>query len=451
MEQPKGTKKTFYQKYSLALQKVAARTQNTPKPVVLVEEKRPVISQAPIINLQPEPQVTVRVEPKIVPQAEPIIQQTPIKAKIWDFQLISTVAVILFFGVIVVLFSLLKGNIYEKNALRAKLGNIEEALNSNNEKIKSIYTDAKTLDTKITDISSNLDKMNQTYSVQTKALINLTDKKKREDFNEHDLETANLIVKYASMALDIYQKTYQAVQEKRELNKQKDALEKYASMGKLAAGIVHEINNPLDGIIRYTNMLLSQSEENQISRDYLLEIKSGLNRIANITKSLLEFSHLVNSKSHQAKNYIEIASLIDDSLDIMAKTKENNVKVVKKYADALPKILDLGLQHVFVNIIRNAFEAMPGGGELNISSIKDNGTIKINFKDSGCGISEELKENIFEPFFTTKVSERKGTGLGLAMCKEIMDKYEGKIEFQSVPQKGTIFSVSIPKKFMENV
>jgi signal transduction histidine kinase len=238
--------------------------------------------------------------------------------------------------------------------------------------------------------------------------------------------------------------------EKAELDKQKALLEKYASVGKLAAGIVHEVNNPLDGIIRFTNMLLNQIEHGSVAREYLLEIKRGLNRIENITKSLLQFSHQVNPHTMKVKNYADVHELIEESLSIFEARLTHHFAVHKYFNMSRTRILDIGVAHIFINLIKNALDAMPNGGTLEISTDSDEEWVRINFKDSGCGMSAELCERIFEPFFTTKNMD-KGSGLGLAICREIINRYEGSILVESVPGKGSTFRVMIPVKFCENV
>jgi len=280
-------------------------------------------------------------------------------------------------------------------------------------------------------------------------LINLADKSTGEPFSDKDLEFAVTISRYVCLSIDNFHSYAGLRQEKEALDKQKSLLEKYASVGKLAAGVVHEINNPLDGIIRYTNILLEQVESNSTAREYLLEAKKGLIRIAGITKSLLEFSHQVNANSSQMRNYTNIHQLIDESIDILKGSLNGQSKVNKKYKENLPRILDFGLVHVVTNLIKNALDSMPEGGTLDISTEIRDSAIEITFKDTGLGMSDEVKERIFEPFFTTK-SIDKGTGLGLAICNEIINKYAGNIEVQSSPGKGSTFTVLIPKKYAEN-
>ncbi len=237
--------------------------------------------------------------------------------------------------------------------------------------------------------------------------------------------------------------------EKEEFNKQKHILEKYASVGKLAAGIVHEVNNPLDGIIRYTNMLLFQMENNFITKEYLLEIKKGLNRIANITKSLREFSHQVDPERARAVKFIDLHKLIDDALEAFSAKLDDNIAIIRKFSHSIPRVMDLGLSHVFINIIKNALDAMAEGGTLEISTEMNSEMVEIRFKDTGSGIPNEIKERIFEPFFTTK-SVDEGTGLGLAISKEIVGKYEGRIAVQSASGKGSTFTVVIPRRYLEH-
>lgn len=238
--------------------------------------------------------------------------------------------------------------------------------------------------------------------------------------------------------------------DKEMLGHQNSLLNKYASVGKLAAGIVHEINNPLDGIIRYTNMLLVQPENNSVTTDYLLEIKKGLERMTRITKSLLEFSRYANCDSPKGKTYADVHQVIDESI----KTLHHNitssaVEVRRRYDRSIPAIVMQGIFYAFSNIIRNAVDAMPQGGVLEIATEKADGSIKFRFTDTGHGIPYEVKERIFEPFFTTK-SIDKGSGLGLAICKEIINKYEGKLSVDSVPGNGATFTVEIPLSYFKH-
>jgi len=280
-------------------------------------------------------------------------------------------------------------------------------------------------------------------------VINITDKSDSESFSEKDLNFAVTICRYSCLSVDSLINCTNLKQEKEVLDKQKTLLEKYASVGKLAAGIVHEVNNPLDGIIRYTNMLLNHLENNSIAREYLLEAKKGLNRIANTTRELLEFSRQVNPNSSKTKRYADVHNIIDESLDLLQAKFNGGIRVNKKYKEGLSKMLDCGLSHVVINLIKNSLDAMPDGGILEISTDIQDSLVQIRFKDNGVGMPSEIIEHIFEPFFTTKAID-KGTGLGLPICNEIIKKYEGRIEVESSPGRGSTFTVLIPKKYLEN-
>lgn len=280
-------------------------------------------------------------------------------------------------------------------------------------------------------------------------LMNITDKTNGEPFSEKDLQFAVTLCKYACVIVENLYNSSRLNEEKDSLHKQKMLLEKYATVGKLAASVVHEVNNPLDGIIRYANIILNQLDEQSVIKEYLLEIKKGLHRIGNITKSLLEFSHLINSDSLKTKRYVDLNELIDEALDMLKSKITGNIQIVKKCDIKILRVLDMGLSHVLVNIIKNAIDAMPEGGVLEISAEIKDAVIYLSFKDTGVGIALSEKERIFEPFFTTK-SVDKGTGLGLAICREILHKYDGQINVQSTQGEGSTFTVLIPKKYMEN-
>lgn len=278
-------------------------------------------------------------------------------------------------------------------------------------------------------------------------LINLADKANGEPFSKDDLNAAVAIAKYACLSLDALHSYTELKKETDALHTQSAHLEKYASVGKLAGGIVHEVNNPLDGIIRYTNMLLNQTDDNTTARGYLLEIKKGLERIAHITKSLLEFSHQINANASCQKRYIDIEHLIRETLDVIHDESLKNIKVINLIKHSLPKVIDFGLSHIVINIIRNAIDAMASGGALSISAQTHYAGINISFQDTGTGLSDEVKKRIFEPFFTTK-SREKGSGLGLAICNEIIQKYEGTIDVKSSPGQGSTFTIFIPQKYI---
>lgn len=283
-------------------------------------------------------------------------------------------------------------------------------------------------------------------------LINIADKSTGEPFSETDLARAVAMTKYICMSIDIFNRYAELQKDKEAFVHQKTLLEKYANVGKLAANLVHEINNPLDGVIRYTNMaiyLLEQADPKSVTKEYLMEVKKGLSRIANITKSLIDFSQLVNSKQPEAKEYVDVNSLLDETIANLKDKIPGGVTINKHYTRHKLHIQDIGLSRVFVNIIRNAVEAMPEKGTLDITTSLNDSNVEIIFKDTGSGIPNDIQHSIFEPFFTTKGKEQ-GMGLGLAICKEIVDRYHGNINVASCFGRGSIFTIEIPKKYLEN-
>lgn len=281
-------------------------------------------------------------------------------------------------------------------------------------------------------------------------LINIADKSDRQAFTEKDLEFAKRLAEYSCVIAYNTLLLETLRQEKEEAERQRTLLEKYASVGKLAAGVVHEINSPLDGVLRFTNLLLSQSQNSATMRDYLTEIKQGLQRIEGITKSLLQFSHQVNRSNSKIQQWMRLHELMDESISIFSpRFKDQAVDLQKDYAQSY-EIFDAGIAHVFMNLVKNALDAMPRGGNLKIYTRSRGKDLCIVFKDTGAGIPVALQDKVFEPFFTTKV-RGKGTGLGLAICREIVSRYEGSIELESTVKEGSTFTVVIPEKYIRHV
>ncbi len=288
------------------------------------------------------------------------------------------------------------------------------------------------------------------YSENLVGVLNLTEKEKGV-FENKDLTTALKICENLGIAMYILKNYLKKQKEEKKrllkeienLKKVIDHSQKFSSLGKLVGGFIHEINNPLDGIIRYINLSLDCLEEESIVKEYLFEAKQGLNRIARFIRSLLDFCWSLSS----SKNSIDINRALEESLFLFSYYFHRyNIEIRKEICTELPKITDRGLKVVFNNIIKNACDAMKeSGGELFISTQIEKGKIKIVFKDSGCGIPEDIKEKIFEPFFTTK-KVGEGSGLGLAISYEIIQRYQGKIFVESKKGEGATFIVELPLK-----
>ena len=274
-------------------------------------------------------------------------------------------------------------------------------------------------------------------------LINIGDKVSGEPFSEKDLDFCVALAKSGCRIIENLQFSFKIRQENERLFREKSLLEKYASVGKMASGIVHEIANPLDGVIRFANMLTGQMEQDPRSSGYLSGIKEGLGRIRDITMSLCNFGCQFKITPSQEQFDADVNKLLDDSLAIFQDRISGRIRLKRAYGKKLPKVAGRSLQQVFINLIKNALDAMSGAGELEIRTGLSKDRLVIVIKDSGHGILPEVREHIFEPFFTTKGQE-KGAGLGLSICKEIVNGYQGQIIVQSKPGKGAEFCVSIP-------
>jgi two-component system NtrC family sensor kinase len=220
--------------------------------------------------------------------------------------------------------------------------------------------------------------------------------------------------------------------------------EKLASLGKLAAGVAHEINNPLGGILLYSHLLLEDTEKSSTQYQNLQKIVKETSRCKDIVKGLLEFAR----PKELEMSPLSVSDIVDKALSFMeTQALFQNIHIEKKYSASLPKIVADGaqLQQVFFNIVHNAAEAMQGSGSLTISTAisEDKKYIDIKFVDTGPGIDEEDKKRLFEPFFTTK-EVGKGTGLGLAISYSIIRKHDGAIEAYSQIGKGSTFVVKLP-------
>ncbi len=220
--------------------------------------------------------------------------------------------------------------------------------------------------------------------------------------------------------------------------------EKMASLGKLAAGIAHEINNPLGGILIYSSLMMEDLPEDDSKRGDLARIVQEAGRCKEIVKSLLEFARQTEPK----KEPTDINQAINDGLFFLVnQALFHNIQIVKELDPFLPFVRGNAgqLKQVFMNIIVNAAEAMHGSGTLTIttSPSPDEKTVQIEFADTGEGIPEENLTRIFDPFFTTK-DVGKGTGLGLATSYGIIEEHGGKISVKSKVNKGTTFTIELP-------
>jgi two-component system sensor histidine kinase AtoS len=228
----------------------------------------------------------------------------------------------------------------------------------------------------------------------------------------------------------------------KELEKQIQHSDKLALIGQIAAGIAHEIGTPLNVISGNAEYIMMEMGEDNPYKEELETIISQAERIANLIKQLLEFARPRKPNYTKVDVNKEIAHVVEL---LRHQFEKSNIKLNLKFSDDLPYIwADCSQIHqVFLNIIVNAIQAINENGLIEIETFARDGYVNIKFKDNGVGILPEHLDKIFEPFFTTKEAG-KGTGLGLAVSKRIMDEHRGKIEVESTPGKGTVFTVKFP-------
>jgi signal transduction histidine kinase len=225
----------------------------------------------------------------------------------------------------------------------------------------------------------------------------------------------------------------------RELENRLEVTEKLAAIGTLAAGVAHEINNPLDGIIRFVNLTLEHLEDPATIRDYLSDARTGLDRIAGIVRSLLEFSRDIVLETDPRP----LENLVRDALNEAREGRATDRLHVEVSVAAPQRPVPGALLHVFANLARNAFDAMNDDGVLRVRAEHHGDALEIVFADTGPGVPAAVRHRIFDPFFTTKPPGR-GTGLGLAVCQQIVEKEGGTLTLVDRPDAGAEFLVSLP-------
>ena len=279
-------------------------------------------------------------------------------------------------------------------------------------------------------------------------VVNVNDKIGGDAFNPADLHTLVTICKHLGVTLHsflIYLENQKKLNEELakemgDLRKSHDTHKKLSSLGKFVGGVVHELNNPLDGVIRYINLSLDSMSEDDVSREYLLEAKKGIKRITKFVRSLLDFSWGLSSVGRE----VNINQALEECLgQFEHEFKSCHIEVSKEFFPKLPKIADYGLKIIFNNIVKNAIEAIKENGKLSITTNLEEDFIEISFSDTGPGIPPQVCEKIFDPFFTTK-SMGEGSGLGLAISQEIIERYQGRISVESEKDKGTDFKIVLP-------
>jgi two-component system NtrC family sensor kinase len=228
------------------------------------------------------------------------------------------------------------------------------------------------------------------------------------------------------------------------MHQQLAKIEKLTALGEMAASVAHEINNPLGGILLFSNIVLEDlPEDSPLMRENLQKIIYQTNRCKEIVQGLLDFARTPTGEMFP----LQINNVIMTCLKLIKdQAMFHGIKIETRLAENLPETIGdhSRLEEVFLNLFINAADAMKGGGKLTITTKRrSNNSIRISISDTGKGIDRELLSRIFEPFFTTK-APGQGTGLGLSIAYGIIRKHNGSIDAECKPGKGTTFIICLP-------
>ena len=285
---------------------------------------------------------------------------------------------------------------------------------------------------------------------RTEAILKLTTNLSREDDKLKGFQNIARDVTREKEMQDKLRATYRELSEShqrlKESQEQLIQAEKLTSLGQLAASIAHEVNNPLSGVLAYTQLLAKKVRGDNIPKEvalqYLSKMEAELTRSTKLIRHLLDFAR----QSPPALRQLNLNDVVNRAFDLAAHSAElQHVQIVRELDPSLPNLMaDFDQLHqVCTNLILNAIQAMPQGGKLTLRTSVSNGQLKIEVQDTGCGISPENMRKLFTPFFTTK-HEVKGVGLGLAISYGIIQRHHGRIEVESKKGEGTTFTIYLP-------
>jgi signal transduction histidine kinase len=247
-------------------------------------------------------------------------------------------------------------------------------------------------------------------------------------------EIGQLVARFNEMAAELAEK--KRLEDKLALN------EKLASLGQIVAGVAHEVNNPLGGMLNCINTLKKHPEDPALLRRYLPLLEKGLGRIGATVQGLLVELHNEGDEVEPAPCDL---GCLSDLKDLVA-AEIGDRKIALRWDNAVPGETCLGcscpnLQQVLLNLMNNSIKAMPEGGTLAFRSCRENDSLVMEVEDSGVGIPVEHRRHLFDPFFTSRPN---GTGLGLWVTYQLVQRMHGTIQVESEPGQGSLFRVSLP-------
>jgi signal transduction histidine kinase len=228
----------------------------------------------------------------------------------------------------------------------------------------------------------------------------------------------------------------------REMSQQLLQATKLATVGELAASIAHELNNPLATVSLRVESLLKQVPQDEPKQRVLKVIEQEVERMSNLVSNLLQFSR----RSFQQISTVDVSEELEKTLELIYyHLRKHRITVRREFAPNMPMIQAdrQNLRQLFLNIFTNASDAMPEGGTLTIRVGVCDRNVVVEITDTGAGIAPEVLPKVMEPFFTTK-PEGKGTGLGLPICRRIVQEYKGTLDINSEVGKGTMVRIALP-------
>jgi signal transduction histidine kinase len=246
------------------------------------------------------------------------------------------------------------------------------------------------------------------------------------------------------------QEVLSPISETEALRQQLLQAQRLSSVGELASSVAHEFNNILTTIINYAKLGLRGQDA--IAREQAFErILRGGQRAATIVNSMLGFARN-NSTQREPTDFV---NLVEEVLVLTEKDlSKHRVQVDKRFhGRPVATVVPGQIEQILVNLVLNARQAMPNGGRLKIEVCEAGDVVEVRIADTGVGIAPENMRQIFEPFFTTKHPDeygRGGTGLGLSVCRQIIEQHQGRIRVESVVGKGSTFTVKLPKRLGED-
>ncbi|HEX9916140.1 MAG TPA: ATP-binding protein [candidate division Zixibacteria bacterium] len=281
---------------------------------------------------------------------------------------------------------------------------------------------------------------------QMRGVLFLSKKIEGKEFEEKDLEFITMLTEQMAAAIEnavLYESERKSLEQLKNAQRQLIRSEKLVAIGQLSASLAHEINNPLGIIKNYLALTQNSLSPQDKNRANLGIIEEELDRIARIVRQLLDLCQPRNEKMLPA----DLPAIVEQTISLVEKQFEKNkISIVRQFHENLPTLEGYSdqLKQLFLNLLMNAQDSMPQGGKIHIAVSKNEDQIRICFSDTGCGIPKENISRVFEPFFTTK-ADKKGTGLGLWICLEIINQHNGTISLEN-RSEGTGFIINLPIK-----